>query len=115
MEFQIRYANVSRRTQAIGQVVKAYLNQLDNWINISWQDYTFTYQAGEYCRCGRRYTESNSGAAFRQPDSTLYPVDVEQLKTYLNKPVLCQVCYYSMEYNKGRWAPRWVLQQLGIK
>lgn len=67
------------------------------------------------CRCGRLYTNSNSGEDFRrQQNSLIFGDSVAKIIELISLPILCQICYYEIEYDSGAWCPLWVKQQLGI-
>lgn len=65
------------------------------------------------CQCGRKYTDTYNGREFRWRDAQfLSPDSVVSCIEIFTKPVLCQICYYSMEYREGRFCPKWVKERM---
>lgn len=65
------------------------------------------------CNCGRLYTDTFNGLEFKWRDSQFStPTSVEDCKEIFQAPALCQVCYYKIEFEAGRFCPKWVKQQL---
>lgn len=66
------------------------------------------------CQCGRYYTDTPNGEPFMYQE---YPTEytIVVLSELMRSPTLCIMCYYRVELKEGRWAPKYVRQQLGLE
>jgi hypothetical protein len=66
------------------------------------------------CQCGRLYTDNATNEPFKFQDHPLV-LNIKTISETMSSPMLCQICYYKGELQKGRWAPKYVKQQLGLE
>lgn len=70
----------------------------------------------EYCQCGKPYTFSHNGDEFIWHDRKFADyTKANGVIEVFNSPGLCQMCYYSKELKEGRWAPKFVRDQLKLE
>lgn len=77
-------------------------------------EYVFTSQPRAECGCGRQYDDTPNGEEFRWQDPGKFNRTMEDVRKIMTGPVLCMICYYKEEYYAGRWAPKFVKQQLRL-
>lgn len=69
-----------------------------------------------HCQCGREYTFSHNGDEFIWHDRKFADfTKATSVIEVFNSPGLCQMCYYSKELTEGRWAPKFVRDQLQLE
>lgn len=67
----------------------------------------------EQCGCGKSY-ELPNGELFKYQEAPLV-TNMKNIIAMMQSPVLCQMCYYKVEINNGRWAPKSVRKELGLE
>lgn len=60
-----------------------------------------------FCGCGREYNRFRFRATFMD-----YPQTKQEQLAWFKLPVLCMICYYKTEINKGNWAPKQVYKEI---
>lgn len=92
------------------QTFNIYVRTKNGW------EWVSQYVYSDYCGCGRAYTDTFNGLEFKYRDALLLPYKtIEQCIEIFNLPLLCQICYYSLEYRAGRFCPKWVKKQIGVE
>jgi hypothetical protein len=68
----------------------------------------------DICNCGRRYDQTPNNEIFKFQEHPL-EYTIEALRQTMSSPVLCMICYYKGELEKGRWAPKYVKKEIGLE
>lgn len=77
--------------------------------------FVVNHLVSDRCRCGRLYTDTFNGVEFKWRDAQwITPETMANCEEIFKAPVLCQVCYYTKEYNQGNFCPKWVKKQIGV-
>lgn len=86
----------------------AYVRTVNGW------QFVVSRSPAEMCICGREFTDTPNKEPFKYQTAPLV-YTIGSVSTTMQSPTLCMVCYYGNELKQGRWAPRFVRQQLGLE
>lgn len=68
----------------------------------------------DHCQCGQTYTNSQNSEYFRAQNTVLIYRNFKDIETIVKAPYLCQECYYRIEWQQGRWCPKYWKQKFEL-